>query len=283
MDREAQLIELQQRIEDLQRQSKILKLESELDGYEQMLGDGSVHQSMSTPMSGKYDMPSGPGKLRFDIPPGRPDRGDSMGQRKDGSFLPDDERPDKYVTLRKKKSDPQDMAGKTIMKPATFDGTVAWTDYRAHFEACAELNGWSEEQKGLYLSVSFRGQAQGVFGNLGPGRHSYKDLVIALEERFAPPNQTELYRVQLRERRQKASETMAELSQDIRRLTNLAYPKAPCDVRETLAKEQFVDALVNSEMRLKIVMYDSYLLKDVHSVLVNFPREYAQESMMLYI
>ena len=32
-----------------------------------------------------------------------------------------------------------------------------------------------------------------------------------------------------------------------------------------------------------IVMYDSYLLKDVHSVLVNFPREYAQESMMLYL
>ena len=31
------------------------------------------------------------------------------------------------------------------------------------------------------------------------------------------------------------------------------------------------------------VMYDSYLSKDVHSVLVNFPREYAQESMMLYI
>ena len=30
-------------------------------------------------------------------------------------------------------------------------------------------------------------------------------------------------------------------------------------------------------------MYDSYLLKDVHSVLVNFPREYAQESMMLNI
>ena len=35
--------------------------------------------------------------------------------------------------------------------------------------------------------------------------------------------------------------------------------------------------------RLTLVMYDSYLLKDVHSVLVNFPRKYAQESMMLYI
>ncbi|KAH3728976.1 hypothetical protein DPMN_054939 [Dreissena polymorpha] len=45
---------------------------------------------------------------------------------------------------------------------------------------------------------------------------------------------------------------MAELGQDIRRLTNLAYPKAPQDVKETLAMEQFVDALMNSKMRLKI-------------------------------
>ena len=100
MDREAQFIELQQRIEDLQRQSKILKLESELDGYEQMLGDASVHQPMSTPMSGKYDMPSGPGRLRFDIPPGRPDHGDSMGQGKDGSFLPDDAEPKSLTEIK---------------------------------------------------------------------------------------------------------------------------------------------------------------------------------------
>ncbi|KAH3736115.1 hypothetical protein DPMN_042677 [Dreissena polymorpha] len=45
---------------------------------------------------------------------------------------------------------------------------------------------------------------------------------------------------------------MAKLGQDIRRLTNLAYPSAPTEVRETLAKEQFVDALANSDMRLKV-------------------------------
>ena len=51
------------------------------------------------------------------------------------------------------------------------------------------------------------------------------------------------------------------------------------------------DELLNNKDRMSVryfsclifVMYDSYLLKDVHSVLVNFPREYAQESMMLYI
>ena len=77
-------------------------------------------------------------------------------------------------------------------------------------------------------------------------------MIKALEERFAPPNQTELYRAQLRERRQKASESLSELGQDIRRLTNLAYPTAPSDLRETLAKEQFIDALVSSDMRLRI-------------------------------
>ena len=138
------------------------------------------------------------------------------------------------------------------IKPATYDGTSSWVDYKAHFDVCAELNGWSEQEKGMYLAVSLRGQAQGVFGNIANKSHDFQLLVASLEERFAPPNQTELYRVQLRERKQKASETLSELGQEIRRLTNQAYPNAPPDLRETLSKEQFIDALVSSDMRLRI-------------------------------
>ena len=53
-----------------------------------------------------------------------------------------------------------------------------------------------------------------------------------------------------------------------------------------LSKERDSNSLLFSYdkfLKVNTVMYDSYLLKDVHSVLVNFPREYAQESMMLYI
>lgn len=163
-----------------------------------------------------------------------------------------EQRPDRFITKRKKASGDQTQGGGVVMKPATYDGTGSWSDYKAHFQACAELNNWTYAKKGLYLSVSLRGQAQGVFGNLSSKTTDYNELVKALEERFAPPNQTELYRVQLRDRRQRAHETMAELRQDIRRLTNLAYPSAPGDVRETLAKEQFVDALLHADMRLKI-------------------------------
>ena len=83
-------------------------------------------------------------------------------------------------------------------------------------------------QKGLYLAVS---QAQGVFGSLSSKSNNYVELSNALQERFAPPNQTELYTVQLKDRKQ------TELGQDIWRLTSLAYPTAPADMRETLAKE----------------------------------------------
>jgi hypothetical protein len=74
----------------------------------------------------------------------------------------------------------------------------------------------------------------------------------ALEEQFLPSNQAKLHRDQLRERRQRPSDTLPELGQYIRRLTNLAYPTTPTEVREIPAKEQFIDALKNSDIRLRV-------------------------------
>ncbi|CAG2207675.1 unnamed protein product [Mytilus edulis] len=139
------------------------------------------------------------------------------------------------------------------IKPSKYDGNTPWIDYLAHFEMCTLVNMWSEHQKGLYLAVSLVGKAQAVLGDLPKEkRQIFSDLVNALEERFAPSSQTELYRVQFKELRQKVSETLPGLGQSVRRLSNLAYPTAPLELRDTLAKEQFIDALVDSEMRLRI-------------------------------
>ena len=148
----------------------------------------------------------------------------------------------------------QDVArSKISMKPATYDGTGLWNDYLSHFESVSLLNHWTETEKGLYLAASLRGQALGILGNQPKGdRQNYTRLVQSLQDRFAPSNQTELYRAQLRERRQKASESLPEMGQDVRRLTNLAYPSASSDLKEILAIEQFLDGLYDSEMRLKI-------------------------------
>jgi hypothetical protein len=45
----------------------------------------------------------------------------------------------------------------------------------------------SENEKGLYLAVALRGQAQGILVDLPIDKQQdYKSLVKALEERFAP-------------------------------------------------------------------------------------------------
>ena len=154
---------------------------------------------------------------------------------------------DKTATTRQTKD------GRTrLVKAATYDGSSSWLDYKAHFETCAEINNWTNTEKVLYLAVALRGQVQSVMGNLSDKSKDYDSLVKALEDRFAPPNQTELYRDQLRERRQKASKSLSELGQDIRRITNLTYPTAITELRETLAKDQFVDYFISVDMRLRI-------------------------------
>jgi hypothetical protein len=65
-----------------------------------------------------------------------------------------------------------------------FDGSTSWTDFKSHFEVCSELNGWSQNEKGMYLAVPLRGNAQGVLGNLPS--YEQRDFLLlckALEQR----------------------------------------------------------------------------------------------------
>ena len=96
--------------------------------------------------------------------------------------------------------------------------------------------------------MALRGAAQGILVDLPIDKQQdYKSLVKALEERIAPPYQTELSRVQLTERRQKQAKSLPELGQAIGRLVTLAYPTVPENVRDTLAKQHFIEALADSE------------------------------------
>ena len=207
-----------------------------------------------TPSRNSYMYEGARPKVRFDD--------DHVAEKHDENWLSDhlskrmhieQQSPIPYAPDTYRQTHRDDKEQKLTVKPATYDGSSSWLDYKCHFEACANVNGWNEEKKGLFLALSLRGQAQAVLGDLPTDRgQHYETLVRSLQERFSPPNQTDLYRVQLKERRQKPTETLSELGQSIRRLTNLAYPTAPGEVRETLAKDQFIDALIDSEIRIRI-------------------------------
>ena len=84
------------------------------------------------------------------------------------------------------------------------------------------------------MAISLRGPAMGVLANL------------------TPEQQVELSRVQLRSRVRRRDESLPELAENIERLTRHAYPNAAAEMIEVLAKDQFIEALHNEEMRLKV-------------------------------
>ena len=138
-------------------------------------------------------------------------------------------------------------------KPQTYDGSSSWTDYKVHFETVSKLNQWSEDVKSLKLIACMSGTALAVLGDIDTNKPpNYQELLDILTKRFAPSNQTEMYRAQIESRIRKKNETLPELAQDMKRLTRLAYPTATHEIRDILAYKAFRDALNDHDLEWAI-------------------------------
>ena len=135
-----------------------------------------------------------------------------------------------------------------------FDGKGSWEDYQAQLDIVATLNGWTDDRlKATYLAVSLGGAARAVLGDLSEAeRGNYKVLVKALDNRFGTGNRAEIYRATLKSRTRKKDESLPELAQAITRLTRLAFPGVPSDIRDTMDQDNFIDALCDADTRWKV-------------------------------
>ncbi|KAJ8018074.1 hypothetical protein HOLleu_44135 [Holothuria leucospilota] len=117
----------------------------------------------------------------------------------------------------------------------------------------AELHRWSGGVKAMCLAASLRGDAQAILADLeAEKRRNYTNLVDAISSRFGPARQTELRRIQLRNRGRKKGETIPDLAQDVKRLTRFAYPGASSHLQDQLSRDHFVDCLEEPELRLGV-------------------------------
>ncbi|CAG2216695.1 unnamed protein product [Mytilus edulis] len=138
-------------------------------------------------------------------------------------------------------------------KPVLYDGETNWEDYLVQFELIAAINKWSDLEKALELATSLRGTAQSILTNLKPEmRTNFVQLTAALASRFQPENQAEMYRAQMKSKIRGRTEQIPVLGQDIKRLVRLAYPSAPMEVRDYLARDCFIDSLNDADMEWAI-------------------------------
>ena len=82
--------------------------------------------------------------------------------------------------------------------------------------------------------------------------HSYEDLVEALKSRYGSVNRPVVFRAESQTRVRMRNETIPELAQAIEKMTRRAYPGSSPVVRDTLALYYFIDAIPETEIKLRL-------------------------------
>ena len=156
-------------------------------------------------------------------------------------------------------------------KPPDFDGGSSFHDFLVQFELIADMNAWDSISMANELAACLRGAAVAVLSDLQPSeRRDYDALVMALKTRFEPDNQNQLYRAQLKTRLRHPNESLPALAQEIRKLVRLSNPSSTVDMRESLAKDYFLDALNDKEMELAVFQSQARSLNEALRVAVEF-------------
>ena len=146
-------------------------------------------------------------------------------------------------------------SNRPIVMPEAFSaaGNEEWDSWLSHFEDCAVINEWNDARKAQFLAVRMRGAALLQLQSLSPDvRGDYTGLKRALREKFVPKERIELHKAEFRARRRERDEKLPDLASSLRRLVGKAYPEAIPDLQDSLAKDQFIEALEDREIRMRI-------------------------------
>ncbi|XP_070532957.1 uncharacterized protein [Ptychodera flava] len=179
---------------------------------------------------------------------GRPDAGDSISQprpmlRRDHRLIGRDQFEERGIPI----------PHKPLVTPDRFDGRSPWREYLKRFQSCSAINGWSSLQKGQSLAASLRGPAQKVLNKISNvGDISFTELVDHLEQRYGTSGQSEKYLWQLKNCKRRRDESLADLGQSVLELTELAYPELDCKAIDRLARQYFVEAIPDQNVRMDL-------------------------------
>ena len=142
-----------------------------------------------------------------------------------------------------------------VVMPESFAAldSEEWDSWISHFEDCTVINGWSDERKAQFLAVRMHGAALLQMQSLATGvRENYATLKTALREKFVPKERVKLHKAEFRARHRERDKKFPDLASTLRRLVSQAYPEAVPDLQDSLAKDQFIDALEDREIRMKL-------------------------------
>ena len=96
------------------------------------------------------------------------------------------------------------------MKPPKYDGRTSLDEFLIAFQNCASFNEWSSRDKAAHLLNSLTGNASQLLRDSID--NTFTELVTKLERRYGTKGQQERFRTELRCKRRKKDEPVAELA-----------------------------------------------------------------------
>lgn len=146
----------------------------------------------------------------------------------------------------------QPPAASVSVKTPKYSGKADWEAFHAQFELLAHFRGWSNEDRALQLALCLTDDALACLILISPeDRRDYGALVGALRRRYGQCVQPGLLRSELSNRRRQPGEPLRVLANDIESLSRRAYAHMPPYVQSELARDQFIQALSPTELRIQ--------------------------------
>ena len=158
------------------------------------------------------------------------------------------------------------LAVRAWATPDKFSGdrTSDWQTWLLQFGTIANANGWTQQQQATYIGLYLTGNAQSYYHSLPAAIRTgpLQPLLQALTDRFASPQQVDVYRAEFKARRQHPTETISDFCEAVRKLARYSYPNLAPNMQDLMAKDQFVTGLDSRDLRIRVRELDPQTLDD---------------------
>ena len=156
------------------------------------------------------------------------------------------------------------------IKPEQYDGTEDWEEYISHFEICAELGRWREQDRVLALAAALKGPARTFYISLTlTEKRTYDLLVQRLGQRFGSTRQQNRWLSRLEMRKSKPGESIAALADDLRQMAQRAYTDLDPRAQEVLALNQLYKS-VSPEVKYQCTNQDCKSVTDAVEIIERY-------------
>ena len=161
---------------------------------------------------------------------------------------------DNYPHTNHNAFSPRRGQGYMQIKIPAFQGKENWQVWISRFEALAERQGWSDDEKLDQLLPHLQGvAAEFVFTQLRRETlHNYKELITEIGYRFRVVETSKTFAAKFSRRDQRGGETAEEYAAELKCLYDKAHPSRDSRTRKEDLVRRFLDGLRDDDIRCEI-------------------------------